>query len=111
MARYVVTGAAVVLATVDGTERYLYEGAPFNGEAFIEERVRRAVELGLIAEVDEPAAAEEEDEPYKGVTVPDLKAEIDKRNEGRADGEKIAPAEPGKRAELVAALVADDNRQ
>lgn len=50
-------------------------------------------------------------EPYKGVTVPDLKSEIEKRNEGREDADKISPAEPGNRPELVAALVADDAKQ
>lgn len=56
----------------------------------------------------EPVPAVVEDEPYKGVTVPDLKAEIDTRNEGREDTAKIAVAEPGNRPEIVAALVADD---
>lgn len=54
---------------------------------------------------------EDDDEPYEGVKVADLKAEIEKRNESREDADKITPAEPGNRPELVAALVADDAKQ
>lgn len=55
----------------------------------------------------EPAAAPE---PYEGVNVKDLKALIGTRNEGREDADKISPDAPGNRAELVAALVADDGK-
>lgn len=50
-------------------------------------------------------------EPYEGVNVKDLKALLVTRNEGREDADKIRPAEPGNRAEIVAALVADDAKQ
>ena len=43
-------------------------------------------------------------EPYKGVTVPDLKAEIETRNADREDDAKITVPEPGNRPELVAGL-------
>ncbi len=49
-------------------------------------------------------------EPFEGVSVKDLKALIGTRNEGREDADKIRPEEPGNRAELVAALVADDEK-
>lgn len=49
-------------------------------------------------------------EPYEGVNVKDLKALIVTRNEGREDADKISPEAPGNRAELVAALVADDGK-
>ncbi|WP_248240566.1 hypothetical protein [Microbacterium kunmingense] len=61
-------------------------------------------------EVVEPDESEE-DEPYEGVKVADLKAAIEKRNESREDADKISVAEPGNRPELVAALVADDAKQ
>jgi superfamily I DNA and/or RNA helicase len=54
---------------------------------------------------------DDEEEPYEGVKVADLKSEIEKRNEDREDADKISPAEPGNRPELVAALVADDKKQ
>ena len=58
---------------------------------------------------DETAPEEDENvEPYKGVTVTDLKTEIESRNADRAEDAKIAVAEPGNRPEIVAALVADD---
>ncbi|GAA1436322.1 hypothetical protein GCM10009616_35810 [Microlunatus lacustris] len=51
---------------------------------------------------------EDQPEPYKGVTIPQLKAEIEKRNESRSEGELI-PSD-GNRPDLVAALVADDSK-
>ena len=47
-----------------------------------------------------------DDEPYKAFVVNDLKTEIDSRNEGRPDEEKLSSS--GNRPELVATLVADD---
>lgn len=49
--RYVVTGAAVVLPTVDKSERYLYRNAPVDAAAFTPEGIKHAVSLGLVAEV------------------------------------------------------------
>ena len=49
--RYVVTGAAVVLPTVDKSERYLYRNAPVDTAAFTPEGIKHALGLGLIAEV------------------------------------------------------------
>jgi len=48
-------------------------------------------------------------EPYEGVTVPELKADLDRRNATRDEGHLIVVDAPGNRPELVAALVADDN--
>lgn len=45
---------------------------------------------------------------YDVMTVADLKADIDRRNEGRADDAKIVPVPPGNKADLVAALVSAD---
>lgn len=45
-------------------------------------------------------------EGYEAMTVPKLKAEIERRNEGR-DEPRLVPTE-GKKADLIAALEADD---
>lgn len=49
--RYVVAGAAVVLPTVDKSERYLYRNAPVDTAAFTPEGIEHALSIGLIAEV------------------------------------------------------------
>lgn len=107
MAGYIVSGPVAVIPTKDGSERYMYRGAPI-GDGFTAEGIKHALSVGLIAPVEDAAPAEGEDEPYKGVTVADLKADIEKRNGGRSEGDLIVAAEPGNRPELVAALVADD---
>ena len=48
----------------------------------------------------------EEPEPLTAMRVSDLKAEIDKRNKGRDEANRIAA--DGKKADLVAALEADN---
>lgn len=58
MARYVVKSTAVVIPTKDGSERYLYRGAPIDADAFDEQGVQRLLEVGLIVEVEEPAEAQ-----------------------------------------------------
>jgi hypothetical protein len=45
---YKVTGAAAVLRTVDGSERYLYRGATFPLGVFKEDSVEHAVAVGLV---------------------------------------------------------------
>ena len=45
---YKVTGAAVVLRTDDGAERYFYRGAPVDDSAFSEDSIKHAVSVGLI---------------------------------------------------------------
>lgn len=45
-------------------------------------------------------------EGYAALKLPELRAEIDKRNEGRADEDKVSAA--GNKPDLVAALEADD---
>ncbi|UPL13018.1 hypothetical protein [Microbacterium galbinum] len=67
-----------------------------------------AVEAGEPEEPEEPAELDEG--AYKRVSVADLKSEIENRNDGREDDAKIVPAEPGQRPQLVAALLADDNK-
>lgn len=48
-----------------------------------------------------------EDGGYESMTVADLRAEIESRNEGREE-EDLIPSD-GKKADLVAALAADDD--
>lgn len=45
---YKVTGAAVVLRGDDGSERYLYRGAPVDGGAFSKDSIKHALSVGLI---------------------------------------------------------------
>ncbi len=87
-------------------------------EGVDEEQLKRLVKRGLVAKEklektettgktsDKGGSTEEG--VYKGVTVADLKADLAKRNEGREGDAVIAPAEPGNRPEIVAALLADD---
>lgn len=110
-----VTGAAAVLRTPSGTERYLYRNTPVPEGEFTDESVKHAIAAGLItatAPGKEPAKTngkQETDEgAYKGVTVEDLKAQLEERNKDREDEKKIVPAKPGNRADIVAALLADD---
>lgn len=106
MAGHVVTGAAVVLATQDGSERYLYRGASV-GEGFTKESIKLAKDNGLIAVVKDEKTADQTD-PYKAFSLEDAKAELAKRNEGRDEDSKIVPKAPGNKPEILAALVADD---
>lgn len=59
---YTVTGAAVVLPTSDGSERYLYHGAAIPAGAYTADGIKRALENKLISEapesVDHDAAVE-----------------------------------------------------
>ena len=63
--------------------------------------------------VDGEASDDSDSTEPKGLsdlTVAELKAEVEKRNEGREDDAKIAP-ESQKKDDLVAALEADDKAQ
>lgn len=64
-----VVGAAVVLATEDRSERYLYRGTVFPASAFTEASVAHAVELGLVV-----------------ATVPETVSTDPKTGEGEGDG-------------------------
>ncbi len=106
-----VTGAAAVLRTQSGTERYLYRGAPVSEGEFTDESVKNAIAAGLVSKVEsgKPAGQAGTDEgAYKNVGVAELKATIETRNKDRAEDKKIVPAAPGNRSEIVAALLADD---
>lgn len=52
-----VIGAAVVLRTEDGGERYLYQDAVVSAAGFKDESVSRAIDNGLVEEVDAPAGS------------------------------------------------------
>lgn len=45
-----VVGAAVVLRAEDGSERYLYRGAPVDPAAWSKDSIKHATAVGLIAE-------------------------------------------------------------
>ena len=45
-----VVGAAVVLRAEDGSERYLYRGAPVEPAAWSKDSIKHATAVGLIAE-------------------------------------------------------------
>lgn len=49
--RFVVAGAVAVIRTSDGSERYLYRGAPVDPDAFDAESIKHVTAVGLIAEV------------------------------------------------------------
>lgn len=76
MAEYLVTGAAVVLPTEGGSERYLYKGARI-GDGYTAEGIKHAVSVGLIEKVKVEKPAEEtapEGSPSDKWTVPQLEA-------------------------------------
>lgn len=105
--RYEVTGSVAVVPLKREGERYVYKGGVISDAESTAEGIEHLLGAGLIVELSEPV---DESSPYGDVNVADLKADIKKRNEGRAEADLIVPAEPGNRAELVAALVADDTK-
>lgn len=81
----------------------------------VETQLEHLVDRGLVTIEDIEDVEESEPENldegvYKSVNVKDLKAEIEKRNEGREGDAVITPAEPGHRPQIVSALLADDNK-
>lgn len=70
--------------------------------------VREFEMQGYTLEVNGEGSNDDEDEGYSDWSVKELKAEIDSRNEDRDEDDQIVPEEPGNKAELVAALEADD---
>lgn len=85
MGRFKNTASGVVFS-VDDSKDYRYAGV----QGFADPDADDAPEPG----------------PYDGLKLDELKAEIEKRNEGKADDAKLSTA--GKKADLAAALVADD---
>lgn len=63
----------------------------------------------LRAQQDRRRSIAAANEGYDALTVDALKAEIDKRNENRADDARLTKS--GSKADLVAALEADDNNK
>ncbi|HET6816881.1 MAG TPA: hypothetical protein VFH66_06605 [Mycobacteriales bacterium] len=72
-------------------------------DAKVADRLRKVDDYG-ITEVDGGEGG------YSKQKVADLQAEIDRRNEGRDEADQIAP-EGEKKADLIAALEADDEAQ
>ncbi len=79
---------------------HIVSGAP------VQVRDDKVMDSSWVPEGQPKAAADSPDSGYEGMKVADLKAEIERRNEGRAEAD-LVPAE-GLKADLVAALVADD---
>lgn len=74
--------------------------------------VNRLLELKAIRPVADEADEDEEDDnaPYEAWTVPQLKEEIGRRNDAKAEGEDLLPT-TGVKADLVAVLEDDDEER
>lgn len=99
---YVVTGPLATPYREDGTRAYLYQGAEWP-DGLRDGETDRFLDLGFIAEVGGSSS-----EGYSSLKVGELRAEIDKRNEGREDADLLSTE--GNKADLIAALEADDNK-
>ena len=55
------------------------------------------------------ALAEQQESDYEATTVKELAREVSRRNEGRPDDDLITP-DSDRKADLIAALVADDTK-
>lgn len=64
--------------------------------------------VGALGSDWESADAAPASEGYSSLKVDELKAEIERRNEGRGDADLLAA--DGKKADLIAALEADDSK-
>ncbi|MCW2165071.1 hypothetical protein B0I12_002226 [Microbacterium hydrothermale] len=109
----VIVTAPAVQVIVGGRAHFLEEGAVLP-DGVDEQTLKRFRAEGLIADeakVEKPKSGSLDEGVYKDVSVKDLKADIAARNEGREDADKVTPAEPGNRPEIVAALLADDAKQ
>jgi len=104
-----VTGAAVVLPTVDGREAYHYKGAVLPADGFTERGLEHALELGLIEEVDlEVVEDVEATVMYDQGQVDDLveaavDAKIAEIEQARVDAEKVKSEADKKTAAAKAA--------
>ncbi|MGW3888895.1 SAP domain-containing protein [Micromonospora chokoriensis] len=74
--------------------------------ARVQVRDDKVMDSSWVPEDQPKAAASSPDSGYEGMKVADLKAEIDRRNEGRDEADRVSSE--GKKADLVAALEADD---
>jgi hypothetical protein len=86
----------VIAKRADGSDVYVYQGSVLPDGL-------KDGEVARLADFLEPVPVEEK----AGPTVADLKAEIEARNAQRSDDSQIVPAS-AKKADLVAALAADD---
>lgn len=103
----------VILKTNAG-DRYVYENGLFEDADLVDGEAARLLKEKFVEKftlTDTPKAETEEVDPYKGKSAEDLKAELATRNEGRAEADRVVPAEPGNKAEVLAALKADDAKQ
>jgi hypothetical protein len=103
----VVSAPLVAVKVKAGDIRQLYRGDVV-GDDVSAESIEHLKSLGYLEGTD---GAEESDEPkgYADQKVDELKAEIESRNVDREDDAKLST--DGKKADLVAALEADDKAQ
>lgn len=104
---YKVVSAVATPYLEDGARVYLYEGAEWPEGGLRKGETERFLDLKYIAEI-KSATSDTEPSGYKSLKADELKAEIDKRNEGREEADQISPE--GKKEDLVAALEADDSK-
>lgn len=92
--RYKVTGYVAVVRVLDGSERYVYRGAEFDGKQADAESIKHLLSVDLIAKVkDQPSAAA----AAKAEAEAKAKAEADANAEAAA----AAAAEAAKTAEAA----------
>lgn len=122
MTAYAGKAALTVVRCEGGTAVQVYAGNPVPSSALPDD-VKRLEAEGFIEQVDDDTlGGMPSDVPgqpkfgvgtgnvavnYDDLKVPDLKAEIDRRNEGREDDAKVKP-DSDKKADLIAALEVDD---
>lgn len=92
----VVKAPLVIAKRPDGSDVYVYQGSILPDDL-------KAGEAERLADFLEKAEPDEKPEP----TAAELKAEIEARNAQRTEDSQIVPAS-GKKADLVAAIAADD---
>ncbi|MEU7843945.1 hypothetical protein AB0B39_23630 [Micromonospora sp. NPDC049114] len=76
--------------------------------ARVQVRDDKVMDSSWVPEGQAKPAAGNSDSGYEGMKVTDLKAEIERRNQGRAEADLVSAE--GLKADLIAALTADDDR-
>jgi hypothetical protein len=101
---YVVV-APLVQAVIGDRVLHFYKGDVLPG-GISAESLQNLKELGFVESTGAKASDDDEKAGYDSLKVDELKEEIERRNSDREDDAKL-PTD-GKKAELVAALEADD---
>lgn len=104
----VVKSALVIAKAKDGSDVYVYAGAPLPDGLADGEAKRLAEFCEDVPDTDSASADVSAEKGFAGMKVDELKAAITARNEGREEADLISLA--GVKADLIAALEADDNK-